>query len=111
MASATVRGDVALAAKLFRGFADPTRLAILEELAGGECRVTDLLGRVGGSQGNLSGHLACLKACGMVLDRPEGRQVFYRLADPRVVGVLRAAEALLERSGHEVSLCPNYGEA
>jgi ArsR family transcriptional regulator, cadmium/lead-responsive transcriptional repressor len=108
MAEAAEMTDVDLAAKLFRGFADPMRLGIIQELATGECRVTDLVERLGGSQGNVSGHLACLKACGMVLDRPEGRQVFYRIATPEVVGVLRAAEALLVCNGHDVSLCPNY---
>jgi ArsR family transcriptional regulator, cadmium/lead-responsive transcriptional repressor len=100
--------DVLLVAKLFRGFADPTRLAILVALAGGEQRVTDLVARLGGSQGNVSGHLACLKDCGMVTDRPEGRAVWYSIAEPEVVAVIRAAEALLGRTGQQVDLCPNY---
>lgn len=100
--------EVGLVSKLFRGFADPTRLAILAALADGELRVTDLVERVGGSQGNVSGHLACLKDCGMVVDRPEGRAVWYRIALPEVVGVIRAAETLLARNGQRVDLCPNY---
>ena len=102
-----VSTDIQLASKLFRGFADPTRLAILTELADGELRVTDLVGRLGGSQGNISGHLACLKGCGMVVDRPEGRAIWYRIARPEVVGVIRAAESLLACTGHEIDLCPN----
>ena len=102
--------DRQLAAKLFRGFGDQTRLAILAELADGERRVTDLVATLGGSQGNVSGHLSCLKDCGLVADRPEGRQVFYRIATPEVVSVLRAAEALLAIAGHAVDLCPNYQE-
>jgi ArsR family transcriptional regulator, cadmium/lead-responsive transcriptional repressor len=104
----TAMTDVLLVAKLFRGFADPTRLAILVALAGGEQRVTDLVARLGGSQGNVSGHLACLKDCGMVTDRPEGRAVWYSIAEPEVVAVIRAAEALLARTGQQVDLCPNY---
>lgn len=98
----------ALAAKLFRGFADPVRLAILLELVGGERRVVDLVSRVGTSQPNVSGHLACLKDCGLVVDRPEGRQVFYRIARPEVFGMLRSAEEVLAAVGHAVELCPNY---
>jgi DNA-binding transcriptional ArsR family regulator len=97
-----------LAAKLFRGFGDPTRLAILQELAAGELRVTDLQALLGGSQANISGHLACLKDCGLVVDRPQGRQSFYRIAAPEVVGLLRAAELLLALKGEQVALCPNY---
>ena len=98
-----------LAAKLFRGFADPMRVAILDQLDGGELRVTDLAKRLGGSQSNVSGHLQCLKECGLVADRPEGRQVFYRIARPEVVDVLRAATDLLACAGEDISLCPNYG--
>ena len=108
---ASRHGDVRLASKLFRGFADPTRLAILIALAEGELRVTDLVGRLHGSQGNISGHLACLKSCGLVIDRPDGRQVFYRVAHDEVVTVLRAAEGLLAVTGHDVDLCPNYRDA
>ena len=108
MGSAGVPEDVQLAAKLFRGFGDPMRLAILDLLAGRERRVTDLTASLAGSQGNVSGHLACLKECGLVLDRPQGRQVFYRIAGPEVIGVLRAAEALLAAHGHEIELCERY---
>ncbi len=100
--------EAALTAKLFRGFSEPTRLAILAELASGERRVTDLVTVIGSSQANVSGHLACLKDCGLVLDRPQGRQVFYRIATPAVMDVLRSAELLLAVHGHEIELCPNY---
>lgn len=102
---------VTLAAKLFRGLAEGIRLSLLLELTDGERRVADLVTAVGGSQGNVSGHLACLKDCGLVLDRPEGRQVFYRIARPEVVEVLRSAEALLAVTGHQIDLCRNYREA
>ena len=91
---------------MFRGFADPTRLAILVELLPGERRVADLVVAVGGSQSNISGHLACLKGCGLVVDRPgERRQVFYRLACPEVAKLLRAGERLLAANGTAIELC------
>ncbi len=85
------------------------RVAILDQLDGGELRVTDLAKRLGGSQSNVSGHLQCLKECGLVADRPEGRQVFYRIAGPEVVAVLKAATDLLARTGEDIALCSNYG--
>jgi DNA-binding transcriptional ArsR family regulator len=98
----------ALAARLFRGFADPTRVAVLLTLLGGERRVSDLIEAVGGSQSNVSGHLACLRDCGLVVDRPgERRQVFYRLAGPEVVELLQAAERLLAATGTRIELCQN----
>lgn len=104
----TGRGSAPIAAKLFRGFADPTRLAILLALTDGERRVVDLVGAVRSSQPNVSGHLACLKDCGLVVDRPEGRQVFYRIAFPEIYEVLRAAERVLAATGIAIELCPNY---
>jgi DNA-binding transcriptional ArsR family regulator len=98
----------AVAARLFHGFADPTRVAIVLALVDGERRVTDLVELVGGSQSNVSGHLACLKECGLVVDRPgERRQVFYRLAGPEVTRLLQSAERLLAANGEAIELCTN----
>lgn len=105
-----VADDTGLAAKLFRGFSDRTRLEILRRLAPGELRVTDLVKAIGGSQANVSGHLACLKDCGLVEDRPVGRQVYYRIATSEVVDLLSAAERLLAVHGWQIELCPNYRE-
>jgi DNA-binding transcriptional ArsR family regulator len=108
MSPATATESALAGAKLFRGFADPVRLGILQALTAGERRVTDLVQIVGGSQSNVSGHIACLKDCGLVLDRPVGRQVFYRIATDDVLAILRAAETLLANTGYQVDLCPNY---
>lgn len=107
MAGST-RSDADVAAKLFRGFGDRTRLAILAELVDGERRVTDLVETLGRSQSTISSHVACLRDCGLVDARAEGRQMFYRVASPEVVSLLRGAEQLLAEIGHEVELCPNY---
>ena len=109
MAVVVSRVEVATAAKLFRGFADPTRLEIvLALLDEGELRVKDLVARLGCSQANVSAHLACLKECELVADRPEGRAVYYRIAQPEVVELLRAAEVLLTATGSQIALCDNY---
>ncbi len=107
MTTTRARAGRDVGAKLFRGLSDPNRLAILQALAAGERRVTDLVEELGTSQSNVSGHLACLKECGLVADRPEGRAVFYRIAAPELFDVLRAAEALLGAVGERIALCPN----
>ena len=57
---------------------------------------------------SVSGHLACLKECGLVLDRGgERRQVFYRLSGTEVNYLLRAGEALLASNGSTIDLCSN----
>ncbi|RSM39570.1 transcriptional regulator [Actinoplanes sp. ATCC 53533] len=101
--------ELAPAAALFRGLADPTRLAILRRLTGGERRVVDLTGELGMAQSTVSAHLACLRDCGLVTGRPQGRQMFYALARPELIDLLRAAEGLLAATGEAVALCPTYG--
>ncbi len=101
-------GDVAVAAKLFCGFGDRTRLSILNLLARGERRVTDIVETLDASQANISGHLKCLRDCGLVVDRRSGREAFYRIAHSEVVDVLRSAERLLAVTGNGIELCPNY---
>jgi DNA-binding transcriptional ArsR family regulator len=101
--------DLLPAAALFRGLADPTRLAILRRLADGEARVVDLTAELGLAQSTVSAHLACLRGCGLISGRPEGRQMFYALARPELLDLLTAAEGFLAATGHKVALCPNYG--
>lgn len=96
-------------AALFHGLADRNRLAIVRQLAHGERRVVDLTKALGVAQGTVSGHLACLRDCGLVVGRPEGRQMFYSIAHPELMDLLGAAEQLLALTGEAVELCPNYG--
>lgn len=98
------------AACLFHGFSDPTRIAILRHLALGEHRVVDLTAHVGLAQSTVSKHLACLRDCGLVSARPEGRATIYSLSHPEALTKLwAAAERLLDLTGDAVALCPNYG--
>ncbi len=55
---------LALKAKLLRGFADPSQLAMIEVLRAGGHTVSDMVLHTGLSQPNVSGHLTCLKDCG-----------------------------------------------
>jgi DNA-binding transcriptional ArsR family regulator len=64
---------------LFKALADPTRRAIFEHLlSDGEQTVRALTDRAGVSQPAVSKHLGVLKQAGLVRDRPEGRQTYYR---------------------------------
>lgn len=103
------RVGLAPAAALFRGLADPTRLAILQLLARGEARVVDLSVALGLAQSTVSGHLACLRGCGLVAMRPVRRSSVHTLAQPALWDLLGAAESVLEATGTAVALCPTYG--
>ncbi|WP_353508775.1 metalloregulator ArsR/SmtB family transcription factor [Intrasporangium sp.] len=98
------------AACLFHGFQDPSRLAILQHLALGEHRVVDLTAHLGLAQSTVSKHLACLKDCGLVSSRPEGRASVFSLNHPEaLMDLFAAAERLLGLTGDAVTLCPRYG--
>jgi DNA-binding transcriptional ArsR family regulator len=98
------------AASLFHGFSDPHRIAILQHLALGEHRVVDLTDHLGLAQSTVSKHLACLKDCGLVTSRPEGRASVFSLTHPdALMGVWAAAEQLLDLTGDAVVLCPRRG--
>lgn len=103
-----LRLKLELSAKLFRGFADPSRLAILESLREGERCVSELVDASGLTQSNVSGHLTCLRDCGLVTSRQEGRFVYYRLADPEVALMLSGAEGILTRLSDRIAACVNY---
>ena len=99
-----------LAAALFQGLSDPSRLAILQHLALGEHRVRDLTEHLGLAQSTVSAHLARLRDRGLVVSRPVGRASMFSLTGaPELLGVLDAAERLLAASGHPVALCPGDG--
>jgi DNA-binding transcriptional ArsR family regulator len=62
---------------LFQTLADPTRLAIFEQLSRGESTVSALTERFPISQPAVSQHLAVLRRCGLVAHRRQGRSAIY----------------------------------
>lgn len=99
---------VALKAKLFNGFSDPSRLSILEALQRGPLTVTEIVQTTGLGQSNVSNHLGCLYECGLVTREPQGRYVYYQLSDQRVAALLRLADELLADVARGVYECTRY---
>lgn len=94
------------AASLFHALGDRSRLLILQHLQLGEHKVADLTEHLGLSQSTVSKHLACLRECGLVDFRPEGRASVYTLSHPgAVVELLASAEKVLALTGDAVTLC------
>jgi DNA-binding transcriptional ArsR family regulator len=100
--------SIDLQAKLFRGFADPSRLALLQALQEGERTVSDLVEITGFTQPNVSNHLACLRDCGLVTARQQGRFAYYSLSDARVAKLLRLADEILADVAKGVYDCTRY---
>jgi DNA-binding transcriptional ArsR family regulator len=100
-----------LIAERFRALGEPMRLRILERLFRSAASVGEILASTGGTQANVSKHLAVLHAGGLVRRRREGLKAVYSIADPtleRICAVVcdsvtrdarDAAEALAPAAG------------
>jgi len=74
--------------------AHPSRLLILETLADGERCVCDHQGLVGSDMSTVSKHLALMRQAGLVEDRRQGLQVFYRLRVPCLMRFFECVDAV-----------------
>ena len=67
-------------ASFFRAMGDETRISILQLLQNNnELNVNDICKHLKKQQHQISHHLACLRNCGLVRARREGKMVFYSL--------------------------------
>jgi DNA-binding transcriptional ArsR family regulator len=78
-------------AAIAKALGHPIRLQILEELREEEACVCHLEHVLGQRQAYISQQLARLREAGLVVDRREGLNVFYALADPSIGALLDAA--------------------
>ncbi len=82
----------------FRQLAEPTRLAILQELKGGPRSVSAIVGALDTSQANVSRHLKQLHDAGLLERRREGTQVIYSIGDPMIFDLCRLVCDRLNRT-------------
>ncbi len=92
--------------RFFHGLSDLTRLRIIELLLDdGEKNVSELVDALGQSQGRISNHLACLRWCGYVESRREGKYIYYRVADPRVRQLIELAREVIADHAASILSC------
>lgn len=99
-----------LKAKFFRGFADSTRLAILESLRNGEKTVTEIVQETGQSQSNVSNHLSCLLECGLLKNRRDGKNIYYSIRNAKVEKLLENSDVVISEVYSEIFECARYEE-
>lgn len=93
-------------AKFFRGLGDPLRLRIVQLLVEhGELTVNQIAQRLGAAQPKVSHHIACLRWCGYVFTRTEGRTSFNSVRDPRVVHILALALCFARDNDNYIAEC------
>jgi len=91
--------------KFIKGFADRTRLQILEAVKEEEKTVQQIVNQINGNQSNVSQHLACLKGCGIVTSRQDGKFMYYSLRDEQVRSLLNIFDAVLGDVEEQVAAC------
>ncbi|HST90010.1 MAG TPA: metalloregulator ArsR/SmtB family transcription factor [Ktedonobacterales bacterium] len=101
-----------LHARFFRALGDPTRVRLLLRLLdapAGELSVGALVTATGVAQARVSTHLGCLRWCGLVQARRDGKQIYYRVADPRVRELLALAGRMLTDHAAGIASCAVVG--
>ncbi len=95
-------------AAYFQALSEPTRLALLNQLRGGERNVGELAQLTGHTVANASRHLALLSSLGLVARESRGTSVYYRIADASVYQlcdlVCGSLARQMERSAQERAL-------
>ncbi len=102
--------EVDLTTRFFQVLADPTRVRIVELLLEGEKNVSDLVRRLGVPQARVSSHLACLRWCGYIGSRREGRFIYYRITDPRMADLMRLARTIMADNAEAITSCLRLNE-
>lgn len=99
---------IRLISKIFKGFADYSRLLIFFTLLDGEKTVSELVEETGLSQSGISNHLKCMRECDLVVDKQEGKFVLYSIKDARAKEILELAERMMTDISEEKYQCMRY---
>jgi DNA-binding transcriptional ArsR family regulator len=91
-------------AELYKVMANPKRLEILNSIVDREVTVNELSKLIGIRKSNTSQHLAYLRYVGLVTTRRQGKNVFYKITNPKIVepckifNELRASKTFIKAS-------------
>lgn len=100
--------DEALA-RFFHGLSDPTRVRVLRFLLDGPKTAGEIVRHLGRHQPSVSSHLTCLRFCGYVEARRQGRNVLYEIIDPDVRRIMEKGERYLGRNEDRILACRVIG--
>ncbi len=100
---------VRASARFLKGLGDTTRLRILQLLNERDRTVGELVDLLELPQARVSTHLACLRWCGYVRARKDGRLVWYQLADSRLIRLLELAAELAAPNAKHLATCTRIG--
>jgi len=82
---------------------------ILEYLLDGPKTAGEIVRHLGRPQSSVAAHVTCLRFCGYVEARRDGRHVWYELIDPRVRRIVQLAQEYLRTNGERIDACRVIG--
>jgi DNA-binding transcriptional ArsR family regulator len=94
--------------KFLRGFSDKTRIQILESMKEKEKTVSEIIDDINGNQSNISQHLTCLKGCGIIVGRQEGKYCYYSLRNQQVRDLLTMFDVVFSEVQTDVACCERH---
>ena len=95
-----------LHAEMCKVFSNPTRLEILNLLNDKELSVSEMIQKTNLSQANISQHLSIMKAKGIVVSRRDGKNIYYKLANLKII---KAFDTIREVLSERLSKKPFWG--
>ena len=81
-------------ARVLKALGHPTRVFLVDHLAGGETCVCELAELVGADVSTVSRHLGVLRVAGILVGERRGAQVFYRLVAPAALALSSLADGV-----------------
>ncbi|SDK26309.1 ArsR/SmtB family transcription factor [Lacicoccus qingdaonensis] len=100
--------DIDTKMKFLHGFSNKSRVLILESIKEEEKTVSQIIDELGISQSSISQHLACLRGCGLIVGRQEGKYMYYRVRNKLVRDLLTNFDTVLEDIHENVHGCQNH---
>lgn len=97
--------NINLKAHFIHGLSNKARLTILELLKSNEMTVNEIVEKSKISQSSISQHLSCLKGCGLVSSRQEGKYVYYQIKDRQILELLKLIESVVEDTEDDIENC------
>lgn len=97
--------NIDLKAHFIHGLSNKARLTILELLKSNEMTVNEIVEKSKISQSSISQHLSCLKGCGLVSSRQEGKYVYYQIKDRQILELLKLIDSVVEDTEDDIEYC------
>ncbi|WP_246367138.1 ArsR/SmtB family transcription factor [Paraliobacillus salinarum] len=94
--------------KFLHGFSHKTRVQILESVKEEEKTVSQIVNDLNGNQSNISQHLACLKGCGLIVGKKDGKYVYYSVRNQLVRDLLTMFDVVLEDIQNDIAYCEKH---